>query len=171
MAIGTLWWPLSHFFGQMATMATSCLQCPCCKRQNFKTMRGLTQHQTQNQRCKELALRKLGTPKSRTVPHASLPCSTLYRANNVFFLTCFDCSAVPSSFNFRQFQRQSSQFEHRLKTSTSYVLWKGEQINNKNKQQLHFKQGIWKEQPPANSNQRRFRELRFRRYAQRQVLA
>ena len=63
----------------MATMATSHLQCPCCKRQNFKTMRGLTQHQTQNQRCKELALRKLGMPKPRAVPHASLPCSTLCR--------------------------------------------------------------------------------------------
>ena len=52
---------------------TGALQCEFCKRANFSTKRGLTQHQLSNQRCFHLLKAKFGNPNIFRTAAAFLP--------------------------------------------------------------------------------------------------
>ena len=47
-------------------MPPGILVCPYCKRKNFASKRGLTQHQTQNVACNKRMKQSLGMAKNRT---------------------------------------------------------------------------------------------------------
>ena len=68
------YWTLLHHPGHKATMAPGVFVCPYCKRNNFGSSRGLSQHQQLNPSCNKQMKQAVGVSKHRTgIAHDFMP--------------------------------------------------------------------------------------------------
>ena len=67
-------WTLFHDPGHKSTMAPGIFVCPYCKRNNFGSSRGLSQHQQKNASCNKQMKQAVGIGKHRTgIAHDFMP--------------------------------------------------------------------------------------------------